>query len=75
MYCAFCTLHLILLYMTLGKQDHSDFRTSGKNTIVALRIVKDTIRLFGSEISVPTKDLLTAARKAHPKYQLYLEEQ
>jgi len=31
---------------------------------------------FGSETSVPiTKDLLTAARKAHSEYQLYLEEQ
>jgi len=48
----------------------------GENTIVALLIVKVTIRLFGSETSVPiTVDLLTAAGKAHSVYQLYLEEQ
>jgi len=57
----------------LGKEKLS----LGHNTIVALRIiVKDTIRLFWSETSVPiTKDLLTAARKVHSEYQLYLEEQ
>jgi len=48
----------------------------GENTIVALRIVRKTIGLFGSETSVPiTKDLLTAARKAHSEYKLHLEEQ
>jgi len=56
----------------LGKEKLS----LGYNTIVALRIVKDIIRLFRSEISVPiTKDLLTVARKAHSECQLYLEEQ
>jgi len=46
----------------------------GENTIAELHIVRNTIRLFGYENSVPnTKDLLTAARKAHS--QLYLEEQ
>jgi len=46
----------------------------GDNTVVALRIVKNTIRLFGSETSVPIiKDLLTAAGKALS--ELYLEEQ
>jgi len=46
----------------------------GENTIVALRIVKNTIRLFESETSVPiTKGPLTAARKAHS--ELYLKEQ
>jgi len=49
----------------------------GENTIVALLIVKDTISLFDrSETSLPiTKDLITAARKAHSEYQLYLEKQ
>jgi len=37
--------------------------------IVALLIVKDTIRLFGSETSVPIMKDLTAARKAHSEYQ------
>jgi len=56
----------------LGKEKLS----LGENTLVALHIVKDTIRLFGSETSVPiTKDLLAAARKAHSEYQLYLREQ
>jgi len=56
----------------LGKEQLS----LGENTIAALCIVKDTVRLFGSATSVPiTKDLLTAARKAHSEYQLYLEEQ
>jgi len=51
-------------------------RISRENTIVALRIVKDTIRLFGSETCVSiTKDLLSAARKAHSEYLLYLDEQ
>jgi len=54
----------------LGKEKLS----LGENTIVALRIVKNTMRLFGSETSVPiTNDLLTAARKAHS--ELFLEEQ
>jgi len=44
-----------------------------ENTIVALRVVKHTIRLFGSETNVITKDRLTAARKA--RSELYLEEQ
>jgi len=57
-------------YAMLGKEKLS----LGDKTIVALRIVKNTIRFFGSETSVPiTKDLLTAARKAH--WELYLEEQ
>jgi hypothetical protein len=48
----------------------------GENTIVAQRIVKDTVKMFGSVTSVPiTKDVITAARKAHSEYQLYLEEQ
>lgn len=48
----------------------------GENTIVAQRIVKDTVKIFGSVTSVPiTKDVITAARKAHSEYQLYLEEQ
>jgi len=56
----------------LGKEKPS----LGENTIVALRIVKDTIRLCGCDTSVPiTKDLLTSARKAHSEYQLYSEEQ
>jgi len=58
----------------LGKEKLS----LGENTIVVLLIVKDTIkliRLFGSESSVPIKKDLTAARKAHSEYQLYLEEQ
>jgi len=56
----------------LGKEKLS----LGENTIVALRIVKDTIRLFEPETSVPiSKDFLTSARKAHSEYQLYLEEQ
>jgi len=39
-------------------------------TLVALLIVKDTIKLFGSETIVPnTKYLLTAARKAHSETQ------
>jgi len=54
----------------LGKEQLS----LGENTTVALLLVKNTIILFGSETSVPiTKDLLTAARKAHS--ELYLEEQ
>ena len=47
-----------------------------EKTIVAERIVKDTIRVYGSVVRVPvTKDLLTACRKAHSEYVHYLEEE
>jgi len=45
----------------------------GENTIIALRIVKYTIRLFGSETHVPIMKDLAAAKKAHS--ELYLEEE
>ncbi len=47
-----------------------------EKTIIAERIVKDTIRVYGSVTRVPvTKDLLIACRKAHSEYIHYLEEE
>ena len=47
----------------------------GEETIVAERIVKDSIRVFGSVTAVPiNKDIIEAARKAGSEYMLHLEE-
>ena len=47
----------------------------GEKTIVAERIVKDSIRVFGSVTAVPiNKDIIEAARKAGSEYMLHLEE-
>jgi hypothetical protein len=56
----------------LGKESLS----LGERTIVAQRIVKDTVRLYGSVANVPIqKDLLLVCRKAHSEYALHLEQQ
>lgn len=56
----------------LGKEKLS----LSEKTIVAQRIVKDTVKIFGSVTDVPiTKDVINAARKAYTDYKLYLEEQ
>ena len=47
-----------------------------EQTIVAERVVKDAIKLFGTVTNVPiTKELLISARKAHSKYVVYLKQQ
>ena len=47
----------------------------GEKTIVAERIVKDSIRVVGSVSAVPiNKDIIEAARKAGSEYMLHLEE-
>jgi len=47
-----------------------------ENTIVAQRVVKDDVRIFGSVTNVPiTKDVITAARRAHVEYCVHLDEQ
>ena len=54
---------------------HKDQLTLGEKTIVAERIVKDRIRVFGSVTAVPiNKDIIEAARKAGSEYMLHLEE-
>ena len=47
-----------------------------ENTIVAQHVVKDCVQIFGSVINVPiTKDVITAARRAHVEYCAHLDEQ
>jgi len=47
-----------------------------ENTIVAQRVVKDCVRIFGSVTNVPiTKDVIAAARRAYTEYCVHLEEQ
>jgi hypothetical protein len=47
-----------------------------EKTIVAQRIVKDTVTIFGSVTYVPiTNDVINAARMAYSKYKLHLEGQ
>ena len=56
----------------LGKEKLS----LAEKTIVAQRIVKDTVNIFGSVTNVPiTKDVFNAAKMAYSEYKLYLEEQ
>jgi hypothetical protein len=48
----------------------------GEKTIVALRLVKDIIKLYGGATKVPiNKDTVLAARKAHSEYAQHLEEE
>jgi hypothetical protein len=47
-----------------------------EKTIVAQRLVKDSVKLFGGVTNVPiTKEMVTAARRSHGEYMRYLEEQ
>ena len=47
-----------------------------QRSIVALRVVKEAVRLFGSCTKVPiTKDFIHAVRHAHSEYALFLENQ
>ena len=47
-----------------------------ENTIVAQRVVKDCVQIFGSITNVPiTKDVITAARRAYVEYCVQLDEQ
>ena len=46
-----------------------------ERSIIALRVVKDAIRLYGSPAAVPiTKSMLQAVKHAHAEYAIYLEE-
>ena len=47
-----------------------------EHTIVAKRVVKDIIHLYGSISNVPiTRDLLMAARNVHSEYMKFVEDQ
>ena len=47
-----------------------------ERSIVALRVVKEAIRLFGSSTNVPmTKELLQSVKRAHAEYALFLENE
>ena len=47
-----------------------------EQSVVALRLVKEAIRLFGSCTKVPiTKDFIHAIKHVHSEYALFLENQ
>ena len=47
-----------------------------ERSIVALRVVKEAIRLFGSSTNVPmTRELLQSVKHAHAEYALFLENE
>ena len=47
-----------------------------ERSIVALRVVKEAIRLFGSSTNVPmTKELLQSVKRAHAEYGVFLENE
>ena len=47
-----------------------------ETTVQALRLVKETIRLYGKPTAVPlTRSMISAVRLAHSKYLTYLENE
>ena len=47
-----------------------------ERSIVALRVVKEAIRIFGACTDVPiTKELLQAVKLAHSEYAVFLEKE
>jgi len=54
----------------------TDRGSLSERSIITVRVVKETVRVFGSCTEVPiTKDLIHAVRRAHSEYALFLENE